>query len=208
MGRRLRQMAAPFVAAGSAGARVRTRLRASERDAEVLTALGGYLGSLAGTDLARRCAQGRLDAWQQAGSRRVRKRALTADSSSRWAGAITRSSEDAFQLASRNLDAERKSLKARTRAITRRLAVPVGRKQGRTRGYATQAERFGKQRRLQMLQRRLAEAERRAETGRMSVCRGGRRLALGRHQLDAAGCTVADWRGRWQAARLFLCADG
>jgi IS605 OrfB family transposase len=177
-------------------------------DAEVLAAVGGYLGSLAGADIARRCAQGRLDARQQAASRRVRKQALTAGSSSRWAGAITRTSEDAWQLAARNLAAERTSLKARITAITRRLAVPAGQKKGRTRGYPTQAERFQKQRRLQALQHRLAEAERRAETGRVSVCRGGRRLARSRHQLEAAAVTLAEWRDRWQAARLFFCADG
>jgi hypothetical protein len=206
--RRLREIAAPFIVAGPAGTRVRTRLRADERDAEVLTTVGDYLGSLAGADLAQRCAQGRLDARQQAVSRRVRKQALTAGSSSRWAGAITRCSEDAWQLAARNLAAERKSLQARITAITRRLAVPAGDKRGRVRGYASQAERFQKQRRLQVLQRRLAETERRIAAGRVSVCRGGRRLARGRQQLDAAGLTLAEWRDQWRAARLFLCADG
>jgi hypothetical protein len=208
MARRLREIAAPFVVAGPAGARVRTRLPVTGRDAEVLAALGRYLGSLAGADLARRCGQGGLDARQRAASRRVRKRALTAGSSSRWAGAITRSSEDAWQLAARNLAAEHKSLNARITAISKRLAVPAGQKQGRIRGYATQAERFEKQRRLQVLQRRLAEAGRRAEGRRVSVCRGGRRLARGRHQLEASGLSLTRWRARWQAARLFLCADG
>jgi hypothetical protein len=208
MARRLRGIAAPFVVAGPAGARVRTRLRLGQRDAEVLAAVGGYLGSLAGADLAQRCAQGRLDARQQAASRRTRKQALTANSSSRWAGAITRSSEDAWQLSARNLHTERASLRARITVISARLAVPTGHKQGRARGFATQAERFEKQRRLQVLQRRLAEAERRAGTGRVSVCRGGRRLARGRHQLAAARLTLPQWRDRWQAARLFICADG
>jgi hypothetical protein len=208
MARRLRQIAAPFVVAGPAGTRVRTRPRVNDRDNEVLTALGRHLGSLAGGDLARRCAQGRLDARQQSASRRPRKQALTAGSSSRWAGAITRTSEDAWQLAARNLNAERISLRARITAITTRLAVPAGQKKGRTRGYASQAERFQKQRRLQALKRRLAEVERRAETGQASVCRGGRRLARGRHQLEAAGLSLPGWRDRWQAARLFLCADG
>jgi IS605 OrfB family transposase len=206
--RRLRQITAPYVAAGLAGARVRTRFRPDQRDAEVLTAVGGYLGSMAGADLAQRCAHGRLDARQQAESRRVRKQALTARSSSRWAGAITRSSEDAWQLAARNLAAARNGLEARISAISKRPAVPAGQKKGRTPGYATQAERFGKQRRLQMLQRRLAEAECRAEVGRVSVCRGSRRLARGRHQLEASGLTLSEWRERWQAARMFLCADG
>jgi len=196
------------VVAGPTGARVRTRLRPDRRDVEVLAALGRYLGSLAGADLTQRCRQGRLDARERARSRRLRKQALTVGSSSRWAGAITRSSEDAFQLAVRNLASERTSLRARITTITVRLAVPVGEKQGRTRGYATQAERFDKQRRLQGLRRRLAEAERRAQTGQVSVCRGGRRLARGRHQLEAAALTLSEWRDRWQATRMFLCADG
>jgi hypothetical protein len=139
--RRLREIAEPFTAAAPAGARVRTRLRVSPRDAEVLWAVGRYLGSQAGRDLAARCAEGRLDAKGRSESRRERKRALTAASSSRWAGAITRTSEDAYQLASRNLAAERATLNARVRKIEARLAVPAGRKQGRLAGYATPAER-------------------------------------------------------------------
>jgi len=97
----LRPVAAPFVAAAPAGARVRTRLRVSGQDGAVLRAAGSHLGSLAGRDLAARCAEGRLDAKGKAASRARRKRALTAESSSRWAGAITRTSEDQWQLAGR-----------------------------------------------------------------------------------------------------------
>src|ERR1700730_16414946 len=208
MAKRLREIAAPFVLPGPAGARVRARLRLDQHDAEVLTALGGYLGSLAGADLARRCGQGRLDARERAASGRVRRQALTAGSSSRWAGAITRSSEDAWQLAARNRAAERTSLKARITAISTRLAVPAGRKQGRARGYGTQAERFDKQRRLQVLRHRLTVAERQAETGQVSVCRGGRRLARGRHHLDAAPLSLPEWRDPGRAARAVLCVDG
>jgi hypothetical protein len=105
--RPLRDIAAPFIAAAPAGARVRTRLRVSPQDAEVLTAAGRHLGMLAGRDLAARCAEGRLDARGRA----ARKRALTVESSSRWAGTVARTSEDAYQLASRNLAAERGTLK-------------------------------------------------------------------------------------------------
>jgi hypothetical protein len=84
--RGLREIAAPFVAAAPAGVRVRARLRISAGDAGVLAAAGRHLGSLAGRDLAARCAEGRLDARGCAASRAVRKRALTAESSSRWAG--------------------------------------------------------------------------------------------------------------------------
>jgi hypothetical protein len=80
----LRPVAAPYMAAAPDGARVRARLRVCARDEAVLWAAGAYLGSLAGSDLAVRCAEGRLDAKGRARSRAVRKRALTAASSSRW----------------------------------------------------------------------------------------------------------------------------
>ena len=89
----LRPVAAPFVAAAPRGARVRAPLRVSPDDEAVLRAAGTHLGSLAGRDLAARCAQGRLDAQGRAVPCQ-RKRALTAESSARWAGAITRTSED------------------------------------------------------------------------------------------------------------------
>jgi hypothetical protein len=89
-----------------------------------------------------------------------------------------------------------------------RLAVAVGGRRGRVPGYATAAERHSKLRRLQVLQARLAETERRLESGRVSVCRGGRDLLRKRSGLGAAGLTEAGWRERWDAARLFLTADG
>jgi hypothetical protein len=206
--RRLREIAEPFVAAVPAGARVRTRLRVSPQDAEVLRAAGRHLGMLAGRDLAARCAEGRLDAGGRAESRRERKRALTAASSSRWAGAITRASEDAWQLAIRNLAAERATLKARVRKIEARAAAPAGKKHGRTAGYATPAERHAKTLRLKALRGRLARVERRIEDGAVSVARGGRRLMRARLNLAGAGLTEDQWRERWDSARLFLTADG
>jgi hypothetical protein len=208
MSGKLRPVAAPFVVAVPAGARVRGRLRVSPGDAAVLRAAGEHLGSLASADLAARCAEGRLDARGRAVSRRERKRALTAVSSSRWAGAITRASDDQWQLAERNLLAERQSLRARIGRIEARLAVPAGQKQGRVSGYGSQAERYEKQRRVQVLRARLAGVDAAIEAGRVSVCRGGRRLAKARHNLDAAGLTEARWRERWEAGRLFLTADG
>jgi hypothetical protein len=205
--RRLREISAPFVAAAPAGARVRTRLRVSGQDEVVLRAVGRHLGSLAGRDLAARCAEGRLDAKDRAESRRERKRALTAESSSRWAGAITRTSEDAWQLASRNLAAERASLKARVRKVEARLTVQAGEMQGRTRGYATPAERHSKALRLKALKARLAHVERRLDTGAVPVTRGGKNLLRKRNNLADAGLTEAQWREEWEASRLFLTAD-
>ena len=201
----LREIAGPFVVGPPAGARVRTRLRVSDIDAAVLREVGEYLGSLASADLAARCAEGRLDAKQRARSRRVRKQELTAKSSSRWAGALTRTSEDAYQLAYRNLLAERRSLLARIKRIETRLA---GKRAGRVRGYPTTAERYAKTIRIHTFRTRLAEVEQQLETGRVSVCRGGKALLRKRNNLADAGLTETRWRERWAAARLFITADG
>jgi hypothetical protein len=99
-------------------------------------------------------------------------------------------------------------LRARIERIRRRLAVPVGGRCGRSRGYESAGERYQKQRRLQVLQCRLVRVEARLDDGRVSICRGGRRLARARHHLDEVGITAVQWQQRWQASRLFICADG
>jgi hypothetical protein len=204
----LRQIAAPFVAAAPAGARVRTRLRVSPQDEAVLRATGRHLGMLAGRDLAARCAEGQLDARGKAASRARRKRALTGESSSRWAGAITRTTEDQHRLAGQNLRAEAASLRTRIARIEARLAIPAGGRVGKTRGYANAAERHAKDLRCRGLRARLARVERRLATGAVPVTRGGRALLRKRANLAAAGLTEQEWRARWEATRLFLTADG
>ncbi len=200
----LRTIAEPFVVAPPAGARVRTRLRVPDADAAVLREAGEHLGSLASADLAARCAEGRLDAKGRAESRRARKQALTAESSSRWAGALTRTSENAYQLAYRNLRAERHSLLARIKRIQTRSAVPAGTRAG----YSTRAGRHSKTVRVQALRTRLTKVGQQLQTGRVSVCRGGKTLLHKRDNLGAAGLTEAQWREQWTASRLFLTADG
>jgi IS605 OrfB family transposase len=174
----------------------------------VLREVGGCLGSLASADLAARCAEGRLDAGARARSRQVRKQELTAKSSSRWAGALTRTSEDAYHLAWRNLLAERHSLLARIKRIESRLAVAAGTRAGRVRGYATAAQRHAKTIRIQSLRTRLADVDQQLESGRVSVCRGGKNLLRKRCNLADAGLSETQWRERWEASRLFLTADG
>jgi len=186
-----------------AGAKIRTRLRLGQIDEQVLVAVGQYLGRLSGQDLTWRCRLG-----VGPDQRTERKRALTGVSSSRWAGAITRTSNDQWQRAYRNLLEARTSLRRAIRVLDRRLAVPVRGGQGRVRGYPSQAQRHQKQRRLQRLTARLAKVDRRIAAGKVSVCRGGRRLTKLRHRLDDAGIPAAEWRARWQAERLFLTADG
>ncbi|MGH3967843.1 MAG: hypothetical protein ACRDTV_06940, partial [Mycobacterium sp.] len=187
-------------------------LRVSVHDTAVLWEVGAWLGSLAGRDLAARCREGRLGAQGRAKSRAVRKRALTAESSARWAGAITRTSEDQYRRAEQNLWDERASLLVRIRRIEARLAVPVaesvGRGRRRVRGYASVAERHAKTVRLQTLRTRLGEVEARLAAGRVSVVRGGKALLDQRNNLDAAGVSAPQWRQRWESARLFLTADG
>ena len=83
-----------------------------------------------------------------------------------------------------------------------------GGKAGRTRGYATPAERHAKAIRLQSLKARLAGVERQQEAGAVSVVRGGNALLRKRNNLAAAGLTKDQWRQEWESARLFLTADG
>ena len=191
----LRRVAVPFVAAAPGGTRVRTRLRLSPEDEAVLRVAGSHLGALAGKDLAARCAEGRLDARDRARSRAVRKRALTAGSSSRWAGAITRTSEDAYRLADQNLRAGKSSLTARVRRIEARLAIQAGGKAGKTRGYATAAERHSKTVRLQALKARLGRVRRQLDSGTVSVVRGGKALLRTRNNLAGTGLTEAGGAG-------------
>ena len=174
----------------------------------MLRAAGNHLGSLAGKDLAVRCAEGRLDARGRPRSRAARKQALTAGSSSRWAGAITRTSEDQVRLAEQNLRAEQSSLTARIGRIEARLAVQAGGKAGKTRGYATAAGRYAKTVRLQALKARLGRVRRQLDCGTVSVVRGGKALLRKRNNLAAAGLTETRWRREWESARLFLTADG
>lgn len=220
--RPFRALAAPFVVAPPSGCRIRTRLHVSPADAVVLRAVGEHLGSLAGADLVARVRIGNVPA---AHTRRAeRKKALTAQSSSRWAGAITRTSEDQYQLGSRALNARISSLRRAIAAIEARLAVPPGssvRRQRRTvRGYTDHAERRAKQQRLQILKANLRRAVREREQGRVRVARGGRRLLNSRHHLydTAPGpkpLTETAWQARldswgeeWSARRMFLTADG
>jgi hypothetical protein len=76
------------------------------------------------------------------------------------------------------------------------------------RGYASPAERHGKVIRLYALRARLARVDRRLDAGMVPVVRGGRALLRKRANLTAAGLTEAAWRHQWDAARMFLTADG
>ncbi|WP_327254993.1 hypothetical protein [Streptomyces sp. NBC_01244] len=168
--------------------------------------VGEHLGRYSRADLAERVRIGRVPVKEN--RRADRKRVLTRVSSSRWAGAITRASEDQYQLSLQCLFDERASLRRAIAKISQRLAVPCGQRVVGVRGYPSRAERAQKQRRSQVLTARLVEVERRIETGHPAIVSGGRRLAKTRHNLATAGLTETEWRERWEAQRMFVTADG
>ncbi|BCY08064.1 hypothetical protein [Actinoplanes sp. L3-i22] len=202
----MRPIAASFVVAAPAGTRIRTRLRPSTGEAAVLTQVATFLGGLYRADLAVRVRLGNVSGKDTQRARR--KRELTAVTTSRWAGSITRAAEDQYQLGMRALRADVSSLGQALITLDARIGAPVGGRAGRTSGYASRRERAAKQQRRQVLAARQTAAQNRLAAGRPAIVAGGRRLAKTRHRLGSAGLTQAQWRARWDAARMFLTADG
>lgn len=206
--RPLRQIARPFVADGPSGVSVRDRLKGlTAEDEKVLRAVGEHMGRLASLDLARRVRDGldhSTDTWA------ARKRDLTAESSSRWAGSVTSNTHDQWGLARRAQYQHLMSLDAGIRMLRHRLSLPVGEKEsgGKPGGYRSRQEWFAKTRRLAILETAYGRVRTERNAGKVSVVRGGRRLMNTRHNLTAAGKTEAQWREEWAASRWFLTADG
>ncbi len=221
MGARLRRVVDPVVAAAPAGVRIRTRIRVSEAEAAALTAIGVFLGSVYRGELAGRIDRGVLDRDGHAAWRAERKHAVTGVASSRWAGAITRAVDDQYRLGLRGVAAQVADLRAAVDVLEARCALRPGqlapteaddtggqRRSRRPRGYRSAAERFAKTRRLAVLRSRLTTAEEALAAGRPSMVVGGKRLWRTRNHLDATDMTEQQWRDRWDAARMFLTADG
>ena len=223
MGKQLRRIGEPVVAAPPAGVRVRTRVHLSGHETAALVAIGEHLGSVYRRELAQRVALGRLDPKQHSAWRARRKNAVTADSSSRWAGAITRAVEDQYQLGIRALSAQVAELRSAIAVLQARCALRAGElsppsadtaseprrgSRGPVRGYSTAAERFSKTRRLDGMRTRVAAAKAQLEAGRPSITVGGNRLWRTRQNLAAAEISEQQWRDRWDARRTFLTADG
>ena len=200
-----RALTDPFVVGPPRAVSTRTRLFPSDVDETVLREVGEHLGSLLRSDLAARC---RLGTGPKHLGRAKRKRSLTSRCSSRWAGAITRVVGDMWERELLNLE----DLEVRDRReiaeLDRRLVLPVGKGTKKKRGYATRSERYQKQRRRQILAARMSATQQRLTEGRVSVVAGGKRLALKRHNLKAAGITKEGWRYQWDAKRMFIAADG
>jgi IS605 OrfB family transposase len=149
----------------------------------------------------------------------ARKKQLTAQSSARWANAIIAANDDQYRL---SRDAQYRhiaGLQAAIATIEKRLAAPTTdtlttaqrktrRKARAPKGYASQVERFTKQQRLQHLRAELAHVGRDHAAKKVRVVEGGKRLVHTRHHLDDAGLTVEQWRGKWDAARYRITANG
>jgi IS605 OrfB family transposase len=224
---RLREWRGVNPVAGPSGVAIRTRLRVTAADEAVLDAVAGHLGRLRRADLARVCRPallaagpgevGKQPTWRD--GLNFRKQGLTALSSARWAHAVI-VANDAQCRASRDAqDRHIAGLRAAIAAIERRQCQPTSdtltrqersaqRKDRQPRGYATQAERFQKQRRLQSLRAELLRAIADRDSGRVRMTEGGKHLARTRHNLQAAGLTTAQWREFWEAARWRVEAIG
>jgi IS605 OrfB family transposase len=202
-------------------------VRTTSEEDRVLGLVAGHLGALRRADLAEVCRSEPVDSGLGAdGCRQVRrdrlnarKKALTGQSSARWANAIIASNDDQVRLAREAQYRHLIGLRAAILTIEARLAAPTAdaltvnqRKARRAnrapKGYATQAERFQKQRRCQHLCGELAATERDRASGIVRVVEGGKRLAHTRHHLDTAGLTEAQWRRRWEASRWRIRAIG
>jgi hypothetical protein len=225
--RRLREWRGVKPVAAASGVAITTRLRTTAADERVLDAVAAHLGSLRRADLAAASCPAPVDpGWDAQGRRAVRrgrlnarKKALTAQSSARWANAIIAANDDQYRLARDAQYRHIMGLRAAIATIGQRLAAPTSdtltvsertarRKAKQPKGYGTQAERFAKQRRVQHLRAELARVEADRADGRVHVVVGGKRLAHIRHHLDAAGLSAAGWRNQWSAARYRITAHG
>jgi hypothetical protein len=201
MGRQLRRIGDPVVAAPPTGVRVRTRIRLTDAETSVLGAIGSFLGSVYRCELAQRVELGPLDSTTHAAWRAQRKKTVTAVSSSRWAGAITRAVEDQYQLGMRALGAHVTDLRRGIEVLATRCELRPGElgavtgdddanriRPRRRRGYRSANERFAKTRRLAMLRDHLATAQEALAAGRPSITVGGKRLWRNRTHLDRQAC--------------------
>jgi hypothetical protein len=225
--RKLRPWRGVKQVAGPSGVAITTRLRTAPEDEWVIDLIAEHLGRLRRADLAAitrpqpldRAIGGEAKRQEGRNRRNTRKKALTVDSSSRWANAIIAGNDDQYRLAR---DAQYRHIIGVQAAITtieKRLAQPTAdtltpeqhrarRKARLPKGYATQAERFQKQSRLQRLRTELERVSVDRASNRVRVVQGGKRLARTRHNLPAAELTVSEWREQWNCARDRIEAIG
>lgn len=201
--------------AAPAGVATTTRMVLRDRDRVVLDAVAGLIGPLRRADLRLACSSKDSRAKEEVARR---KREMTAATSSRWAGSIVRANRDQVRLSKDAQQAHIDQLQAAINTIETRLELPTGdtadgreRRRGDgkgPRGYATQRERFEKQRRLQHLKATLGRVQADRKAGVVHVVAGTKALLKNRLHPDTAGLTEQGWREEWDAARWTFAANG
>lgn len=212
---------------GPSGVAITTRLRTLPEDEFVLDTVAAHLGRLRRADLAAVSSPQPVPAGLDGDSRRrvrrerlnLRKQTLTTESSARWANAIIAANDKQYRLSRGSQYRHIMGLRAAITTIEKRLAQPTGdmliaedhkvrRKARAPKGYATQAERFQKQRRVQHLRAQLARVESDQDAKRVHVTDGGKRLAKLPQNPSAVDLTASEWRDRRDCARYRIQANG
>jgi len=208
------------------------RCRPVPEDAQAICALAGYVGSLLGrfsvtgrdgTITHKRPPSAETLLWAS------RKQSLTGECSSRWAGWVTKSSNDAYSLAVRNQHRVLRDKEKAIEVISKKLALSVHTQAERKALVATEAEQaktetrrprhldFGYKSAHEHAMKRQRLAHLRAEAdalraditaGVVHITRGGKLLMRNRLHLDEAGLTEDEWRALWHSKRWCFGANG
>jgi len=211
--KKLRKISPPFLVKQVSGTRTRTRLKLTKTEELALTEIGDFLGSLYRKTLSSRINLGNVTAEEVKSWRATEKQLLTSQTSSRWAGAITRTVLDEYNLGIRNLKSNIENLEAAISTISTRMEIKVGEfvvgnNGKKTWGYATEFERYQKSRRKTALKDSLAIAQARLEQGHPRIVAGSSRLLRNRNNLGKARINKQQWRQKWDNKRAFFTADG
>jgi hypothetical protein len=206
--------------------RIRARVRVNEEDLAVVRALSEHFSSLEARDVAARCALGK---YQDKREWARRKREVTTQSSSRWAGRVTKHANNVYATAKRNQKRHLADTERAIAVISKKLDLPVhsgverkkllseeaalAKAEGRkprhlTFGYRSETEHYNKRRRLQHLVARADRLLMDSHAGRVHVTLGGKKLMKNRLHLKEAGLSQDEWRTRWLAARGGFGANG
>jgi hypothetical protein len=131
---RLREWRGVKPVASPSGVAITTRLRTTPQDEHVLDLVAEHLGGLRRADLARVCHPVRLDPILGDATKRqarrdrlnARKKALTAESSARWANAIIAGNDAQYRLGRDVKHRHIVGLQAAIATIEKRMAQPTG----------------------------------------------------------------------------------
>jgi IS605 OrfB family transposase len=209
--KRRRLIRPPALVAAPAKISTTTSLRLSEEDAAVISALGVWYGQQVLSAFNERNRLGH--SWDKFTWARLRRSLTQRGMSARWAGAILAEAKQCYSARRAGLKLELKTTRSRIKTISARLAAGGGRAAKHTkRSWQGKREevqpypyrqRTGKNSKLQILTAREQRLVRMLASGRVSYCRGGRRLARARHNLpESQYADEAAWSRQWQAQRL------